>query len=205
MIPPFKELVQRETADGFELTNGVDVVVATNSFRCVRGRSILCGVLDETAFWQSEYSTRPDTATYSASPARHGHIPVSMLIGISSPHKKSGLLYNKWRDHYGKADDKVLVIQAPTSVLNPTIDPEVIAEALEKDPAEASADYLAQWRDDLSTFISRELIGNAVDRGVTVRPYESGHRYTSFIDASRGNRTTSHARSFTKRGRYSCS
>ena len=70
LIPPFHELVQRETADGFELTNGVSIVVATNSYRSVRGRSILCGVLDETAFWQQEYSSRPDTATYSA--LRHG-------------------------------------------------------------------------------------------------------------------------------------
>ena len=109
-----------------------------------------------------------------------------MLIGISSPHKKSGLLFNKWRDHFGQADDKVLVIQAPTSVLNPTIDPDVIAEALEKDPAEASADYLAEWRDDLSSFISRELIDAAVDRGVTARPYDRQYRYTNFIDASSG-------------------
>jgi hypothetical protein len=111
-----------------------------------------------------------------------------MLVGISSPHKKSGLLYNKWRDYFGKPDDKVLVIQAPTSVLNPTIDAEIIADALEKDLAEASADYLAQWRDDLSSFIQRELIENAVDRGVTVRPYDSRYRYTSWIDTSSGQR-----------------
>ena len=188
LIPPFKELMQRETADGFDLANGVSVIIATNSYRAIRGRSILCGVMDECAFWQSEYSSKPDTATYSALKHGTGTLPSAMLVGISSPHKKSGLLYNKWRDYFGKSDDKVLVIQAPTSVLNPTIDPEIIANALEDDHAEASADYLAEWRDDLSSFIQRELIESAVDRGVTVRPYDRQYRYTSWIDTSSGQR-----------------
>ena len=180
--------MQRETADGFDLANGVSVIIATNSYRAIRGRSILCGVMDECAFWQSEYSSKPDTATYSALKHGTGTLPSAMLVGISSPHKKSGLLYNKWRDYFGKSDDKVLVIQAPTSVLNPTIDPEIIANALEDDHAEASADYLAEWRDDLSSFIQRELIESAVDRGVTVRPYDRQYRYTSWIDTSSGQR-----------------
>ena len=37
-------------------------------------------------------------------------LPTSMLIGISSPHKRNGLLYAKWCESYGKDDDDVLVV-----------------------------------------------------------------------------------------------
>ena len=38
-VPLLHGLVERETADGLELTNGAEIVVSTNSFRAVRGRS----------------------------------------------------------------------------------------------------------------------------------------------------------------------
>jgi hypothetical protein len=50
-IPPLKALVRRETATGFELANGVDIAIATNNFRAVRGRAILTCIMDECAFY----------------------------------------------------------------------------------------------------------------------------------------------------------
>src|SRR5271166_7091860 len=70
---------------------------------------------------------------------------------------------------YGKADDDVVVIRAPSTVLNPTLDQRVIDDALTRDPAAARAEWLAEWRDDVSTFVSRELIEACVDRGVVSR------------------------------------
>ena len=43
-IPALRAMVERETKDGFELNNGVDITVATNSFRSVRGRPILLAI-----------------------------------------------------------------------------------------------------------------------------------------------------------------
>jgi hypothetical protein len=37
-------------------------------------------------------------------------------VGISSPYRKSGLLYKKFEKHYGREGD-VLVIKAPTRAL----------------------------------------------------------------------------------------
>jgi hypothetical protein len=42
------------------------------------------------------------------------------------------------------------------------------------------------WRDDLSTFISRDLLEAAVDVGVLVRPPVEGTKYHAFTDASGG-------------------
>ena len=62
-----------------------------------------------------------------------------MIIGISSPYKKSGLLYTKFRKFFGQNDDDVLVIRAPTRLLNPTIPQKVVDEALAEDYAAARA------------------------------------------------------------------
>jgi hypothetical protein len=49
-IPMLKAMIERETATGFELSNRVDIAIATNNFRAVRGRAILAAILDEVAF-----------------------------------------------------------------------------------------------------------------------------------------------------------
>jgi hypothetical protein len=64
-IAPLKAMVVRETADGLELNNGVDIV-ATNSYRSIRGRSLLHVCMDEAAFWKDEFSSSPDLETYNA-------------------------------------------------------------------------------------------------------------------------------------------
>ena len=184
-IPPLKAMVVRETSDGFELNNGVDIVVATNSFRSTRGRTILSACLDEVAFWQDETSTRPDVETYNA--LRPGlRLPTSTMTVISTPYRRSGLLYNKFAKHFGRDDDDVLVIKAPSIVLNPTLDQAIIDQAIEADAAVANAEWLAEFRDDLAAYVPRDLIEAAVDRGVVARPYDPRHRYVSFCDASSG-------------------
>jgi hypothetical protein len=59
-------------------------------------------------------------------------LPGSMVIGISSPYRKKGLLYNKFKQHFGK-DGDILVIRAATRHLNATIDQTIIDEAPEED------------------------------------------------------------------------
>jgi hypothetical protein len=109
-----------------------------------------------------------------------------MLIGLSSPHRKSGLLYSRWREHYG-VDGDVLVIHAPSVALNPTLDQRVINAELARDPALNRAEWLAEWRTDVSTFLDRALIESAVDNGITVRPRLPNVRYRAFADPSGGS------------------
>src|SRR6266446_5858995 len=120
-IAPFRAMVRRETTGGFELNNGVDIAIATNSFRAVRGHTLRLVLMDEVAFYRSERSATPDEETYRAVAPGLARLPGSMLIGISTPHAKRGLLYRKFREHYGQ-DGDVLVIKAPSTVFNPTID-----------------------------------------------------------------------------------
>lgn len=86
----------------------------------------------ECAFYRSEDSAAPDVETYRAILPAMSTIDDAMLLGISSPHAKSGLLWQKFCEHYGKNDDDALFIKAPTVALNPTIDLRIIEKALAK-------------------------------------------------------------------------
>jgi hypothetical protein len=59
-------MVTRTHDDGFELNNGVDVIIGTNSYRAPRGLTFLRIVLDEVAFYQDESTARPDVEVYNA-------------------------------------------------------------------------------------------------------------------------------------------
>jgi hypothetical protein len=185
-VPMLKALVVRETADGLDLSTGASITVIPNDFRTVRGRSIALAILDEAGFWFGDESTSPDVETYSALIPGMATIPGSMLIMISSPHRRSGLLYDKWKESYGRDDPDCLVIQAPTLTLNPSLDPKIVAKDLARDPARARSEWFAEWRDDLSSYVPRELIEGAVDNGVKVRPPVPGVRYSAFADPSGG-------------------
>jgi hypothetical protein len=161
-LPVLKPLIQRETRDGLELSNGVDIVVATNDFRSVRGRAILCAILDECAFYSDESSASPDQELYAAIEPGLMTLPNAMLIGISTAYRRAGLLYNKWKKHFGKDRDDVLVIRAPSILMNPTLDERAIERALAEDRAKASSELLSEWREDLQSYVAQEVVDAAI-------------------------------------------
>jgi len=110
-----------------------------------------------------------------------------MLILISTAHRRSGLLYAKWKDHYGKNDPDVLVVKGSTTTFNPLFDAKVIERQIAADPQLFNAEYNSQWRDDLASFISRDLLEAAVDVGVLVRPPTTDTKYFTFADPSGGS------------------
>ena len=111
-IKPLAGMVSRTTRDGLELSNSTVIVIGTNDYRGVRGSAIARCILSECAFYKSEDSAAPDIETYRAIMPAMSTIDDAMLIGISSPHAKSGLLYQKFCEHYGRNDDAVLFIRA---------------------------------------------------------------------------------------------
>lgn len=190
-IPMLAAMVEGEfKQEGFSLNNGIDIRVGTNSFKGVRGYPILLAILDECAFYNTdEAAAKPDTELYAAiEPGLSSLEPAgSRIIGISTPYKKSGLLYAKYTDHFGKNDDDTLVIQAPSRTMNSaTLSQSYVDRAMQADPAKASAEYLAEFRDDVAGWLSREALENAVESGVTVRAPYPAWTYRAFVDPSGG-------------------
>jgi Terminase large subunit, T4likevirus-type, N-terminal len=180
-----KELIS-SSSEEIVLRGGVTIAVHTNSFRTVRGRTLLACVFDEVAFWRDETSATPDLEVYRAvipSLAASG----GMLIGISSPYRRIGLLATKHRDHFGQDDPDVMVVQSPTALLNPTIDLGIIEKASQDDAEAAESEWLGNFRNDLSSFLDDAVIDSAIEHG---RPHElpprQGLKYFCFVDPSGG-------------------
>jgi hypothetical protein len=128
-----------------------------------RGKTLLACIFDETGFWRDESSAMPDVETYRAVMpsliASNG-----MLIGISTPYRKLGLLHSKHRDHYAVASDDVLVVQGDSAMFNSTLSAGLIEAHKAADPEAAVAEWDAQFRSDISVFLSEDLIELAIDR-----------------------------------------
>jgi hypothetical protein len=186
-VPMLRALVRRDADDGIELTNGMCLAVLANDFRAIRGRTLIAVIMDECSFWRHELTTSPDVEVYRAARPGLATMPGSLLIGISSPYRRAGLLWRKFKRHWGQAGD-VLVVKAPTEVLNPLIDKQVIEEELEEDPEAARAEWLAEFREDLSDYVRREVVESLVWPGVYERPPAGGVRYEAFTDPSGGSR-----------------
>lgn len=186
--PLLAQLVAKDTAEGLELTNGLAIEIVTNDQRSSRGRTVVAAVLDEVAFWRSDDTANPDEAVYNAIKPAMVTIPGAMLVGISSPYARRGLLWKKWKAHYGKSS-KTLVVQAPTWVMNPTIkrDGEFLTDAYKDDPASAAAEYGAQFRSDVEAYVSLDVVEACVANGVRERPPVAGITYTAFVDPSGGS------------------
>jgi hypothetical protein len=189
-IAALKPLIQDdERASDLELTNRCDISVMTSNFRAVRGRPILLAIFDELAMWRDEKSANPDEEIYrSIVPGTLTLAPEALIVGISSPYRKGGLLYAKFKQHYGQDDDDILVVRAPTRAFNPLIPQSVIDAEIARDPAAMRAEYMGEFRDDVGGWMLAEIIEAAVDAGVRVRPPVAGVKYVAFADPSGGAR-----------------
>lgn len=183
-----QELDGEPTSDTIRLTTNVDITVKTASFRTVRGITAVAAVCDEVAFWMTaDHSANPDTAILDAlrpSLATTG----GPLMVISSPYAKRGELYKAFRRDHGAAGDRlVLVAKGPSRSFNPTLKQSVVDRAFAKDAVAASAEYGGEFRDDVSGFVTTEVVEACVDHGVTERPPRVGATYKAFVDPSGGS------------------
>jgi hypothetical protein len=185
--PILKQLIANRTADTLELTNGITIEVRAASFRRLRGPTYVAVIADEAAFWYSdEFSSNADTEILNA--VRPGLATTGgPLIIVSSPYAKRGVLWETHRKHYGPdGDPLILVAQGTSRDFNPSLPQSVVDRALERDRAAASAEYLAQFRADIETFIAYEVVQACVGDHVEMAPL-GAHRYSAFVDPSGGS------------------
>lgn len=184
--PMLQQMVIRDNQESIELVNRCVIEIMTASHRGSRGYSAACVICDEIAFWLSE-GANPDAEVINAIRPSLGTLG-GKLIALSSPYARRGVLWTAFRNYFGKADSKrVLVAKAPTEIMNPTLPKHIIEQAYEEDPASAAAEYGANFRTDVETFISREAIDAVVipDR-IELAPAQRNY-YTAFVDAAGGS------------------
>ena len=188
-VPLLAGLVENQTAESLSLTNGVEIEVRSASFRGLRGITAIGVVCDEAAFWYDEASGSQNSDTEildAVGPALA--TTGGPLVIISSPYAKRGVVFEIHARDYGeKGDPRILVAQGASRDFNESLPQRVVDDAMEKDAAAASSEYLGLFRTDISALIDRETIEACVSRGVSVRAPLAQFSYVGGVDPSGGS------------------
>jgi hypothetical protein len=187
-VPMLRALIERRTQEALHLSNRLTIEVHTASFRSTRGYTVVAAICDEIAFWRTDDSSaNPDDEIINAIRPAMATVPGALLLAISSPYARRGMLWKAFQEHYGREDDPVLVWRADTRAMNPLVPEAVIRAAYEDDPAAAAAEYGAEFRSDIAAFVPRETVESCVVPGRRELPPVPGLRYTVFVDPSGGS------------------
>lgn len=186
--PMLETLIEHERKESIDLTNGITIELHTASFRTVRGYTVVAAILDEIAFWPvGDDAAEPDSEILAALRPAMATVPDAMLLALSSPYARRGELWNAFQRHFGRQDNPVMVWRADTRTMNPCVPASVIDEAYAADPAAAAAEYGAEFRRDIETFIDREALAGLVVKGRLAVPLAPGTPYVAFTDPAGGS------------------
>src|SRR5260370_41895971 len=108
-------------------------------------------------------STRPGRRKVASNRCSIANSPSGPMMIASSPKDMQGIVFDLHRKHYGKdGDPKILVVQAASRELNPSLRESVVARAYEADPTRAEAEYGGQFREPISAYVERSIVEKAV-------------------------------------------
>lgn len=178
-----KRMVIRENTEAIEFTNRASIEVHTASMRAVRGYTLSAVICDEIAYWLTD-GVSPDEEIIAALRPALATLG-GKLIALSSPYARRGVLWQQYRKHFGR-ESHVLVAQAPTMTMNPTLPQRVVDDAMKDDAARASAEYLAQFRSDIASLIDPTLIEDCTRPKPREIPRDDRTRYFAFTDPAGG-------------------
>jgi hypothetical protein len=185
--PMLSTLVDGRVADALRLNNGIDIEVRAAHFRRIRGLTCIGVVASECAYWHSDDAANADTDILTAVRPTLATTQGPLIL-ISTPYARRGELWEMYRRYFGPGRDPgILVLQGPTRQFNPTLPKAVVDRALERDHAAASAEYLAEFRVDIESFVARECVEACISWGVHERGPLSGVTYYGFCDPSGGS------------------
>ena len=183
-VPMLRSTIEDESAEIITLKNRISIEIHTASFKSTRSYTIVAALFDEIAYWPAEDSAEPDSEIVSAvrpgmaTMIEHG----ALLLAASSPHAQKGVLWDKYRKHFGKDGDDVLVWQAATREMNASVPQSFIDQHIADDPARAAAEYGAQFRTDVEGYVERAVVEAAIVPGRIEQAPMPGQRYTGFTD-----------------------
>ncbi len=187
------KLIEQVTADRIDLTNGVTIKCLPPTLKAVRGFACPVAVMDEVGVWyQDSDSANPDYEIYRAIRPAQMQFPDRVLVGVSSPWNKNGLLWTNYAagtegrnapKHEQSRYRNVIVIHGTTASMgNPLITRGILEEDRDRDPRSFERESLAVFQDSISGFLNTTLLKEAVDVSVTERAPSPEFQYVGAID-----------------------
>ena len=136
----------------------------------LRGRGVITFVLDEIAFFVNDGKSSAEQVYRAMNPSLaqfspkgdDGRTPMGpsdgRAISISSPDAKAGFFYNLYQKALSnsKGSQNMLMIQAPTWEVNPTLSSDYYINEYEKDPNSFMVEFGARFSDRVRGWIEDE-------------------------------------------------
>jgi hypothetical protein len=186
-VHELEEMIVSETANSVELLTGCVLEVITASTAAPRGRSYACVIIEESAFLPTEDSVNPDFELLRAFRPGLARVPGSLLVVVSSPYARRGILWDAHEKHAGKPDTDVVYVQEPTLTLNPAFDAAEVARAYEDDPVAAAAEYGAQFRSDVEALLTVKVLDAAIVKERFALPPDPSAANKGYVDSGGGS------------------
>jgi hypothetical protein len=177
--------VERETEHEIHLKNGVVIAGYPCTNASARGLTIKTFVMDEACFFRQSGVTT-DLEVFRAVRPAMASIPTSRFFILSSPYVKQGLVWDLYREYFGVDSDFLTVLQAPSSLMNPTIDEKFLRQEQEADPEAYRREFLAEFIDSISCLFTPEAIRNCIMEGEVEIGQRSGRQHSAFFDGASG-------------------
>jgi len=172
------------TAGEITLKNRTSIMCFPCTKSALRGWSIPAGILDEVGFFRIEGAADSDAEIQIS--IRRGMInfPATRLLKISTPFGKSGLLYDDYRNHFGKDSPDLLVWKAGSAFMNPSLKASRLEREKRLDPLRFAREYEAEFSEDLDTFLPAAWIESAVVPGRHELPPSAEVHHVAAVDVS---------------------
>lgn len=158
---------------GSHSSGGISSVRSTffsSNSKGIRGSANIVAILDELAFFARNgnssdsavlQAVEPSLATFSPKNPDNPREPIgdveSRLIMISSPGDRAGSFYERYSMALSGTKG-ILMIQAPTWEVNPTVPVSFFEEQYAKDPSKFMCEFGAQFTDTLSAWIEDDEV-----------------------------------------------
>ena len=148
--PSIKALIESDTADALVIRRpdgkavSIEALPATRGGSALRGRSLVCAILDEAAFMYDDQYVANAEALFKAVAPRI--LPGGIIIVATTPWAEAGLAYDEFVRNFGHPITAIAA-QAPTELMrddSPTILAMVARERL-RDPDNALREFDAQF------------------------------------------------------------
>ncbi len=100
--PLLSPLVIRTTQEVIELSTHVNIEIHACGYRGVRGYTLIGAACDEAAFWADDSGANPSSEVIAALRPGLLSIPNAPLLCLSTPYRKTGVLWETFRRCYGR-------------------------------------------------------------------------------------------------------
>jgi hypothetical protein len=184
--PLLKSAVDDVTQTEIRLKNRITFMRFPCTGTSLRGWSIPCALMDELGSWSVEGMANADVEIVQACRRGMVQFPNSLLLKVSTPWLKQGVLWDDFQAAWGKPDPDRLVFKAPSWLLNPTLVGRLERER-RLDPRRFSREYAAEFADALlESLLTADAIDLVTPRGIVERAPDRRRTSVVHLDMATG-------------------